>query len=425
MILYKGLTYDDKDQSRLLRLLKTDLEETLSSDDKLKPHHVMDACEQLTKEIEGGQFDSTIKPLLNAYDIPEDHFQQYVSMFKREALEKKVAIELGDDYRESSELSATTKRQIHPLGVLFHIAAGNIDVLPAYSVIEGLLSGNINLLKLPSGDKGVSIDLLSELIRIEPRLKDYIYVFDVPSKEFETLKIFADLADALIVWGGDEAITAARTMASPNTKIIEWGHKLSFAYASTDASEEDMIGLARHIITTNQLMCSSAQGIFVDTEDRETLDNFAERFFNVLVHVQKDYAPVPFTMKSKNAVELYYESMVKKTSGKRIWKQDGISVMTSDDNTLELSLLFRNVWVKMLPSKHIVKTIKPHKNHLQTASIMAPEGQYEHYLERLIQAGVVRIKKPSEMSSVTLGESHDGVYPLRLYTRVVEVYMKP
>lgn len=43
-----------------------------------------------------------------------------------------------------------------PLGVLFHIAAGNAEALPAYSVAEGLLMGNVNLLKLPAaGTDGV------------------------------------------------------------------------------------------------------------------------------------------------------------------------------------------------------------------------------------------------------------------------------
>ncbi len=129
-------------------------------------------------------------------------------------------------------------------------------------------------------------------------------------------------------------------------------------------------------------------------------------------------------MKSRNSVELYYEKLVQDISKKKIWKQDGISVVTTNDSELELSLLFRNVWIKRLPSNQIVKVIKPHRSHLQSVTILAPKKKYNFYLEKLIQSGLVRIKKPIEMSEVILGESHDGMYPLRLYSRVVEIYDK-
>ncbi len=424
MILYKGVLHPNKGQNSLLKKLENDCLDTLSSEVNLETADVINACDELTKRIDDGKFDHLIKPLLEEYDIPSSYFNKYVSMFSKESLEKKVAIELGDDYKNLLPLYPKNKRVIKPLGILFHIAAGNVDVLPAYSVIEGLLVGNINILKLPTGDKGVSIDLLLELINIEPKLKEYIYVFDVPSTEVDTLKTFADIADAVVVWGGDEAVKATREMASINTKIIDWGHKLSFAYASLDASDEDLVGLAHHIASTNQLLCSSAQGIYVDTFSRGELDKFAARFFKIFVEVNKQHPPVPFGMKSKNAVELYYEELVQEKTKKKIWKQDGISITTTTDNALELSLLFRNIWIKCLPSKEIVKVIKPHKNHLQSATILAPKTQYKLYLQNLISAGVVRIKKPAEMSEVLIGESHDGMYPLRMYSKIIEFYDK-
>lgn len=424
MILYRGKKYNDTDQAKLLSSLQSDCLNTLSQSKKLQTSILINACDVLAKDIMNGKFDKIIKPLLKEFDIPKEQFSNYISMFSKASLEKKVEIELGTDYLSLSNLNEENERHIYPLGVLFHIAAGNVDVLPAYSVIEGLLVGNINILKLPTGDKGVSVELLSELIRIEPKLQEYIYVFDVPSTEIDTLKTFADIADAIIVWGGNEAVKAARRMASLNTKIIEWGHKLSFAYASIDATDDEIKGLAKNIITTNQLLCSSVQGIYVDTDSREELDSFAERVFNLFLDVQKDFQLIPFGIRSKNAVELYYEEMVQKETGKRIWKQDGISIVTSNDSNLELSLLFRNIWIKMLPSDNIVQVIKPNKSYLQTATILAQNDKYNLYLNKLIQAGLVRIKKPSDMSEVILGESHDGMYPLRLYTRIVEVYLK-
>ncbi|AUD65950.1 hypothetical protein BK011_09725 [Tenericutes bacterium MZ-XQ] len=421
MILYHGEILENHKQSEKLKSLRNDCYKTLQAQDRLNIDDVVMACDKLAQKVKQGAYDDLILPLLEEFDIPYDYFLNHMPMFEKDALFKKMEIELGKDYQSLEGLNEHVQRKIYPLGILFHIAAGNVDALPAYSVIEGLLAGNINILKLPSGDRGVSVKLLSELIEIEPKLKPYIYVFDVPSTELETLKMFADIADAIIVWGGDVAVKAARSMASVTTKIIEWGHKLSFGYATLDASDEDLIGIANHMAMTNQVLCSSAQGIFVDTDSREELDQFADRFFKIFIDVNRKHKPIPFGMKSKNALQLYNEKLEQHETRKKIWQQDGISVMTSDDSNLELSMLFRSIWIKMLPKEHIITTLKPHKNHLQTVGLMVSRNDYQTYASLLIHAGVTRLTKANNMSRMITGESHDGSFPLRLYTKVVEL----
>ena len=87
-----------------------------------------------------------------------------------------------------------------PLGTLFHIAAGNVDILPAFSVAEGLLTGNINILKLPQADSGLTVQIAARLAETEPALADYLYVFDTPSTDIAAMKKMADMADGIVVW---------------------------------------------------------------------------------------------------------------------------------------------------------------------------------------------------------------------------------
>jgi hypothetical protein len=420
MILYQGEILGNEKQIDLLKTLKTECYNTLNQGVKIQTMDVINACDKLAQNVKTGAYDELIVPLLTEFDIPYDYFVQSIPMFEKASLIKKVEMELGVDFENLSDLNEVNQRKIYPLGILFHIAAGNVDVLPAYSVIEGLLAGNINILKLPSGDRGVSVKLLSELITIEPKLKDYIYVFDVPSTEVDTLKIFADIADGIVVWGGDLAVDAARKMASVTTKIIPWGHKLSFAYATLDAKDQDLIDLAHHIAMTDQVLCSSCQGIFVDTDDRKMLDAFAKRFYDILQEVNKKHKPVSIGMRGKNTIQHYYEKLEMHRTHKNIWSEGGISVMTSDDHELELSMMFRNVWVKGLKRDDIIKTLKPHKNHLQTVGLMCLDKDKDELKEKLAQAGLVRITKSSDMSRMIVGESHDGIYALREYTRIVE-----
>lgn len=413
MILYKGIIYNNYKQNELIDTLREDIYNTLNKKEELNYLDVINACDILIQKVKNKEYDNIILPLLNNFEVSLEKFNNYLYMFEKEALLKKVEIELN--FKKSDNI----KTKIAPLGILFHIAAGNIDVLPAYSVIEGLLAGNINILKLPAGDSGVSVKLLSELIIIEPKLKDYIYVFDVPSTEVETLKVFADISDAVVVWGGDLAVSAARKFVSVNTKIIEWGHKLSFAYSSINYNEKDLYDLADHICATNQLLCSSCQGIFVDTESMDELKKFSETFFNILKKVSLNHNEVSKSLRGKNTLNLY--TLELENTKDIIYKDKGISLRVCEDSTLELSSLYRNIWVKRLPKKDIINNIKKHKSHLQTVGVTSNnENELNEYINILMKSGVTRIRKPKDMSEILLGESHDGLYPLKEYSKIIE-----
>lgn len=418
MILYNGKIYDDSQQRRLISALKNDLYTPFLNSRTLPTDTVINACDILAKKLLNGEFDSIVMPYLKSLNISENEFTSMVSLFLRKKLEYKCQIELNTD---ELIIDGKLKRKRFPLGILLHIAAGNVDALPAYSVVEGLLSGNVNILKLPTGDSGISVKLLSELINIEPMLAEYIYVFDVPSTELETLKTLSDYSDAVVVWGTDIAVSAIRKMVSVNTKIISWGHKLSFAYATLDATDEQLRGLAKNICSTNQLLCSSCQGIYVDTNSQKEQIEFGKRFFEIFKSVNKDFPKVDMGMRGKNAINIYNEKLEQHTTNNFILSDNGISVICTNDSKLTLSYLYRNIWVKKLPHKDIINIIKPYKGYLQTVGVLCPCAEKHSMLCNIFaNAGLVRITNGVNMSQNVCGEAHDGTYPLREYSRIVE-----
>lgn len=417
MILYHGKIMQNSCQDKLIESLKESVYTPIFNSDLLLSSIVINACDKLARRVMNGDYNSIVAPFLSLFNISSTQFRDMVGLFTKESLEYKCSIELCDD---ESIIDGKVLRKRYPLGVLLHIAAGNVDVLPAYSVIEGLLSGNVNILKLPMGDSGLSVKLLYELIKIEPMLADYIYVFDVPSTETETLKKLADLCDGVVVWGGDAAVKAARKMVSVNTKIILWGHKLSFAYAELDASDEQLRQLAQSICDTNQLLCSSCQGIFVNTTSKEKQKQFAIRFFEILKLVNNKSRPVDYGMKAKSAINMYNERLESLSTGNEVLYENGISVIVRDDQELELSYLYRNVWVKRLAVQELIK-LKKYKNHLQTASVLTADSEKRMEISnQLALVGIVRITSPGNMSRTISGEAHDGSYALREYSRIVE-----
>ncbi len=419
MILAHGELIDSDVENVYIDKLYEECVATLNRSNSLTTNMVIDACDVLYKRAMEGMYDDIAKPLLDMADISYERFREMAKLFSKEELEYKCKTELCDDYDSLSSLKSGTRRMLRPLGILFHIAAGNVDGLPAYSVIEGLLVGNINILKLPAGDNGLSVTLLSELIKIEPRLKDYIYVFDVPSTETATLKRFAQLADGVVVWGGDEAVMAAKNMTDTRTKVISWGHKLSFAYITPKVREEELKDLALHICETNQVLCSSCQGIFVDTEDMTEVERVGTHFFELLKQANAKMGQADIGMRGKNAIRLYNDRL----EGHNDWKicsENGVSVIIKPDNELELSYMFRNIWVKPLPRQAIIGALKKHKGHLQTCGLLCDDSETAVLSELLAKAGIVRITK-GHMSRMYAGEAHDGCYPLREYSRIVEI----
>ena len=237
---------------------------------------MIDAVDHLRQDTIDGKFDH----LLTSFpkDTVDTYKKQAEALLSKEYLHLKIRTELGNTEEYTTDkiegFSRIRVKKV-PLGVIFHIAAGNMDFLPAYSLAEGLLSGNINILKLPSADDGLSLKLIMQLIEYQPDLKDFIYVFDTSSTDIQGMRAMADLANGISVWGSDMAIEAVRGLAPPGVKLIEWGQKLGFCYISdldkTDDAEKELEGLAEHISTTKQLLCSSCQVIYVNTDDMKTV----------------------------------------------------------------------------------------------------------------------------------------------------------
>jgi len=416
MILSQGHLLPDSEQEKVIVSLEKEIPLTLMKE-PLDREKLIAACDRLSRRAKNGEFDAIAKPLSEMAHLSYEAYLEYASMFSEEGLHKKLALELAGLPFQEEQVGPHLFRRLAPLGVLMHIAAGNVDVLPAYSVIEGLLAGNINILKLPTGDKGLSVKLLSELIKEEPSLAPYVYVFDVPSYEIETLKRLAHFADAVVVWGGDAAVKGARSLAEPNCRLIEWGHKLSFAYVTSSAKDEELHLLARDICVSNQILCSSCQGLYFDDEDETATERFAKRFFAILLEENKAVGKASLGMRAKGALSVYNERLEGKSE---IYAQDGVSLILYPDEELRLSFLFRNVWLKKLPSARIIPVLKPYRGYLQSCALLASPEEKKSLVPLLIQAGVNRIVD-GNLSLMEEGESHDGRYPLREYTKIVDI----
>lgn len=385
----------------------------------LEAEAVIAAVDALGRRLEAGEF----APLLSRFLPAGVTLDELLPLLRREAVETKLAAELGPNPFGTRDFSKTAAHVL-PLGVLLHIAPGNMPGLPVYTVLEGLLTGNINLVKLPHGDKGLSLAAFGLLVEQEPRLAPYIYAFDLSSGQREDMKALADLADGLVAWGGDGAIEAARILAGPGCKLIEWGHRLSFAYISGyEDRKGELSALASHIVETGQRLCSSCQVIFLDTEDWEAGTAFCQEFLPCLEKAAARRpgvgAGAPSSLSGRTAL---LERIVDgRATGEVLFQGKGCSVILRPDRELELSPMEGNVLVKLLPEQELLATLRRQKGRLQTAGLICAPGRREALTDLLARAGLTRITRAGNMSASFPGEAHDGEYPLRRYLRVVDV----
>lgn len=428
MILANGKIYDSSEQNAVLDRLESEINDTRAKL-TLDFNTVISAADTLGKKIADGEFNDIISEFLG--DTPDEYLKLAADFMNADNLRFRINQELGNNFSAEHKITppyglkqATVK--LMPLGTLFHIAAGNMDGLPAFSVLEGLLTGNVNILKLPQADNGLTIEIFRKLIEIQPKLAPFIYVFDTPSSDVSAMKKMAEISDGIIVWGGDAAVNAVRALAPTGAKLIEWGHKLGFAYISGyENKDAELSALAKHIIDTRQLLCSSCQTIFIDTEDMTVITDFCCEFLPYLESAEKNKPITEVGAVAEMSLRRYTEQLEgyieKKSSNKQMFQGGRCSLTACEDSVLELSYMYGNCLVKRLPQREIMATLRKSKGYLQTAGLICTADKRDELTDILARTGVNRIMRAGNMSVTFCGEAHDGEYPLRRYMRVVNI----
>lgn len=122
-------------------------------------------------------------------------------------------------------------------GVAFHIAPSNVPVNFAYSLVSGLLTGNANIVRVPSKDfEQVSIiaGAFNEVLSRYDDLKEYVYLVRY-DRDKDVNSLFSSMADTRIVWGGDATIAELRkSPLPPRSGEITFADRYSLAVIDSD-----------------------------------------------------------------------------------------------------------------------------------------------------------------------------------------------
>lgn len=350
----------------------------------------------------------------------------------RQALERKLRRELGGLRPERltrPDGRETVFESWAPVGLLVHIAPGNAAAVAPLSVVEGLLAGNVNVLKTSGSDTALALDLLAALAAADPSglIAERVIALRFPSARRDWLETLCGQADAIAVWGGEEAEGAVRELAPPGCRVVAWGHRISFAYLTRAAAAEDGLldALAEDVCRVEQQACSSPQVVYLDTDDTEEVFAFAGRFAERLAKVSGARpAPRPGPAELAEITTVQQLARLEQHLGlTRVFTADDGSwrVLADTRSALAASPLHRSVWVKPLPRHRITGTLRPMRRYLQTAAVGGGRADVAALSRALFAAGVTRVTPVGSMLEGYEGEPHDGVYALQRYSRRVSV----
>lgn len=177
-------------------------------------------------------------------------------------------------------------------GLSFHIAPSNVPINFAYSLIAGLLSGNICIVRASSKNfeqTRIICKLIKETFdEKQSAIKDYIAIvtYDRGSNITEDL---SKIADARIVWGGDNTIKEIRNFQlKPRAIEMSFADRYSLCVlnASKLLEHTDLPALARKFYNDTYLYdqnaCSSPR-LLIWLGDKTAIEN-AKRAFWDSVH---------------------------------------------------------------------------------------------------------------------------------------------
>ena len=159
-------------------------------------------------------------------------------------------------------------------GIVFHITPGNVPVNFAYSLFAGLVTGNINIVKVPS-KPFEQVNIIIRAIREVLNIKNYKDAFGNRlfiikyDRDNEATSLFSNLCDVRIIWGGDNTINEIRkSTIPPKSTEVTFSDRYSIsvikasAYLASENKKKLALAFYNDTYLFDQNACTSPQAIY-------------------------------------------------------------------------------------------------------------------------------------------------------------------
>lgn len=308
-----------------------------------------------------------------------------------------------------------------PFGVVSHVSAGNVFVGAVDTLVQGLITKNVNILKMSSADPLFPLifaEILQEVDYDGILACSFALVpFKGGDKEVEA--VVKQQSDVLVVYGGEETVKAYREGTGFHTKIIEYGPKYSLAIISGECLNNNNMEtiareMARDFTMWEQSACSSPHAVFIDDPQ------VAARFANALASALEYWAKlIPHSkIPTNEAVEILRTrelARVDQALGEAeliipaVENQDW-TVILQKNCTFKVSPHHRTAYVIVSPDheKDTLEALKEYGQFIQSVALLLPVSLKLRISDKLVARGADRITEIGMMTRRKHGTPHDG-----------------
>ena len=199
-------------------------------------------------------------------------------------IRKKNLIKISKEYKNKDRMIGR--------GIAYHITPSNIPINFAYSLVFGLLSGNNNIVRLPSKNF-IQIKILYKIFYKTLKKKKYLELYKriclvKYERSDEISSQLSKKADIRLIWGGDETVNQFQKYAtSPRCIDLKFANRYSIsiidinklAKLSNNNLENIVNRFYNDSYTMDQKGCSSPQALIWIGKDKKKIK---DKFFNTL-----------------------------------------------------------------------------------------------------------------------------------------------
>ncbi|MCK9515521.1 MAG: aldehyde dehydrogenase family protein [Ottowia sp.] len=307
-----------------------------------------------------------------------------------------------------------------PRGIVSHVSAGNVFVSAVDTLVQGIMTKNVNILKMSSFDPVFPL-LFARLVQeCDPRqlIAPNMALLPFKGGDVEVEAVVKQESDVVIVYGGAEVVEVYRRGRGLHTRELEFGPKYSLAVLDAGAlaaSDPAALALemARDFTMWEQAACSSPHAVFIHGQDQAR--RFADQLAQALAQLAQEFPFPPIDRNEQTEITRTRElARVDQALGKAQLSIPGNAdqswtVILEKQPCFKVSCQHRTAFVVAIEQdSEMFEVLQPYGSFIQSIGILADGPRLFELSERFAALGADRITEIGHMHRRKHGTPHDG-----------------
>jgi len=304
--------------------------------------------------------------------------------------------------------------------LLAHVAAGNIPNPAILSLVLGVLVRAAQFMKCATGTSLLPRLFAHSLYAADPKLGACLEVAEWPGGKMELEQVLFEEADGVTATGSDETLAAIRQRVPVQTRLLGYGHRVSFGYVTQErlqsfSARRTAVNAAADIAAWDQQGCLSPHVIYVEHGGAVAPEQFAGMLAEELDRLEGTIPRGALSAEGAAAIALrrgVYQVRAAHSLGTKLWccpESTAWTVVYEADPLFQVSCLNRFVYVKgvisLTQALHAADRVR---GKVSTVGLAAPEDRAEEVATTLARWGVPRVCPLGSMQHPPLTWRHDG-----------------